>query len=206
MAANLDSTVPTPRGLAPGNGQLVAVISRTTGRTPEVAGKPELALHREAVRRTGARRPLVVGDRLDTDIEGANRAGVPSLLVLTGVATPGDVVAAQEELRPSYVAGQLASGLLEPHPPVTRDSRGWVCGDATVSSDGTLTGEGIDVLRAACLAAWSGEVDADRLVAGLGKRKRGGGQSSDRHEPASREAARPESARRDRTRSDQPGG
>ena len=94
VASNLDRTIPTARGLAPGNGALVGVIAAVTGATPVVAGKPELALHEEAVRRTGAQRPLVVGDRLDTDIEGANRAGADSLLVLTGVTSPGELVCA----------------------------------------------------------------------------------------------------------------
>ena len=98
-----------------------------------VAGKPERALHEESMRRSGAQNPLVVGDRLDTDIEGANRAGVPSLLVLTGVATPADVVRGSPVHRPTYVAADLHAGLLEPHPPVTRDARGWTCGAATVT-------------------------------------------------------------------------
>jgi HAD superfamily hydrolase (TIGR01450 family) len=168
IAANLDSTVPTPRGLAPGNGALVGVIARTTGTRPlAAAGKPELALHREAMRRSGARDPLVVGDRLDTDIEGANRAGVASLLVFTGVATPADVVRAEPDLRPTYLAVDLRSGLLEPHPPVTRDERGWTCGAATVTPDGELRGAGIDALRAACVAAWSGDVDVEALAAAV---------------------------------------
>jgi glycerol-1-phosphatase len=165
IAANLDSTVPTPRGMAPGNGALVAVIAQTTGRAPTaVAGKPELALHQESLRRTGAANPLVVGDRLDTDIEGADRAGVPSLLVLTGVATPADVVRAAADQRPTYVAEDLRAGLLEAHPPVIRDGRGWTCGEASVGPDGSLRGTGIDALRAACVAAWSGEVDVDALA------------------------------------------
>ena len=62
--------------------------------------------------------PLVVGDRLDTDIEGANRAGVPSLLVLTGVSRPADLLRAGPELRPTYLAADLESGLMQPHPGV----------------------------------------------------------------------------------------
>lgn len=165
IAANLDSTVPTPRGIAPGNGALVGVIAQTTGVSPiAVAGKPELALHQEAMRRTGARDPLVVGDRLDTDIEGANRAEVASLLVLTGVATAADVVRAERAQRPTYVAANLHAGLLEAHPPVTRDARGWTCGVATVTPAGSLSGTGIDALRASCVAAWSGEVDVEALA------------------------------------------
>jgi HAD superfamily hydrolase (TIGR01450 family) len=168
IAANLDSTVPTARGLAPGNGSLVGVIAQTTGIAPHaVAGKPELALHLESVRRSGARDPLVVGDRLDTDIEGANRAGVPSLLVLTGVATPADVLRAEPVQRPTYVAADLRAGLLEAHPPVTRDARGWTCGAATVDPSGSLHGSGIDALRAACVAAWSAEIDVEALAAAV---------------------------------------
>ena len=84
IASNTDVTVPTERGLLPGAGAIVAFISAATKVTPQVAGKPERALHEEATRRSGAQRPLVVGDRLDTDIEGANGVGAPSLLVLTG--------------------------------------------------------------------------------------------------------------------------
>lgn len=165
IAANLDATVPTPRGLAPGNGALVAVVQATTGVTPVAAGKPEIAMHQESMRRTGARRPLVVGDRLDTDIEGANRAGVPSLLVLTGVATPSDLLAAPAPLRPSYVAADLRSGLLAPHPGVTATAAGWTCRGRTVSRAGEIDGDGedVDALRAACVAAWSGKVDVNAL-------------------------------------------
>ena len=164
IASNLDATVPTPRGIAPGNGALVDLVARVTGRRPDaVAGKPETPLHEEAVRRTGARDPLVVGDRLDTDIEGAVRAGVPSLLVLTGVAQPADLLTATEQSRPTYVARGLADGLLEPHPAVRSDaSDTWTCGGWTarrLPDDLELTGDGdpLDGLRAAAVAAWAGE-------------------------------------------------
>ncbi|HEX7995831.1 MAG TPA: HAD-IIA family hydrolase, partial [Streptosporangiaceae bacterium] len=87
VATNSDSTLPTPRGPQPGNGSLLAVIITATGVQPVVAGKPQTPLHAEAVARTGARHPLVVGDRLDTDIEGAVRGGADSMLVLTGVTS-----------------------------------------------------------------------------------------------------------------------
>jgi glycerol-1-phosphatase len=118
VASNVDVTLPTGRGLQPGNGSLVQVIATATGQQPVVAGKPEPPLHDEALARTGANRPLVVGDRLDTDIEGAVRAGADSLLVLTGVSGPADVVLAPPRQRPAYLAHDLA-GLLEPHPAVT---------------------------------------------------------------------------------------
>ena len=115
VASNLDTTIPTARGELPGNGALVALVATATGRRPDaVAGKPERALHDEAVRRSGARRPLVVGDRLDTDVEGAARAGCDSLLVLTGVADEAALAAAGT--RPTYVGADLRA-LLEPGRP-----------------------------------------------------------------------------------------
>ena len=94
VASNADPTLPTPRGLQPGNGSLVQLLVTATERTPVVAGKPEPPLHAESVQRVGARRPVVVGDRLDTDIEGAVRGGADSLLVLTGVTGPADLLLA----------------------------------------------------------------------------------------------------------------
>jgi glycerol 3-phosphatase-2 len=117
VATNTDATLPSPRGPQPGNGSLVQVIVTATGTKPLVAGKPEPPLHAEAVARTGATRPLVVGDRLDTDIEGAARGGADSLLVLTGVSTALDVVLAPPLQRPTYIAADLG-GLLEPQPVV----------------------------------------------------------------------------------------
>lgn len=113
FAANTDKTMPTARGIAPGNGALVGAVAAATGTWPTVAGKPEPALHRETMIRTEAQRPLIVGDRLDTDIEGANRAGVDSLLVLTGVTTLDQLREAPEEHQPTYVAEDLR-GLVEP--------------------------------------------------------------------------------------------
>jgi HAD superfamily hydrolase (TIGR01450 family) len=160
FASNLDATLPTPQGRAPGNGALVGVIAAATGRRPVAAGKPETPLHEEAVTRTRAVHPLVVGDRLDTDIDGANRAGAPSLLVLTGVSTPADLVHAEPGLRPTYVAGDLRSGLLEPHPAVERRGDAWQCSGWTCSVGGDgirLGGQGhvLDGLRALCVARWA---------------------------------------------------
>ena len=168
VASNLDRTIPTARGPAPGNGALVGVITAATGLAPEVTGKPELGLHREAMLRTGATRPLVVGDRLDTDVEGANRAGVDSLLVLTGVTGPAEVVDAAEPLRPSYLSDTLAHGLLAPHPAVQEETGQWRCGGWVVrtGADGwELDGEGdpVDGLRALCAASWSRPAGSERV-------------------------------------------
>ena len=117
VATNSDSTLPTPRGPQPGNGSLLQVIITATGRRPVVAGKPETPLHAEAVARTGARNPLVVGDRLDTDIEGAVRGGADSMLVLTGVTTARDAVLAPPGQRPTYISADLG-GLLQRQPAI----------------------------------------------------------------------------------------
>jgi glycerol-1-phosphatase len=163
VGTNADPTLPTQRGLQPGNGSMLRVIANATGVEPVVAGKPEPPLHREAVERTGANRPLVVGDRLDTDIEGATRAGADSMLVLTGVSTPRDLVLAPPSQRPGYVAADLG-GLVEPQP-VVRPARPGVtavrCGGWTARRARTgpieLAGGGaaIDGLRALCALAWS---------------------------------------------------
>lgn len=107
VATNVDSTLPTERGLVLGNGSMVASLESATGRTPIVAGKPAAPLLEDAIRRSSADRPLVIGDRLDTDIEGANAVGADSLLVLTGVSTIEDLLRAPSHQRPTYVASSL---------------------------------------------------------------------------------------------------
>ncbi|MGN5240374.1 MULTISPECIES: HAD-IIA family hydrolase [unclassified Rhodococcus (in: high G+C Gram-positive bacteria)] len=109
VATNVDSTLPTERGLVLGNGSMVAALESATGRTPIVAGKPAAPLLQDAIRRSSADRPLVIGDRLDTDIEGANAVGADSLLVLTGVSTIEDLLRAPAHQRPTYVAASLES-------------------------------------------------------------------------------------------------
>jgi glycerol-1-phosphatase len=159
VASNADVTLPTRRGSQPGNGAFIQVIATATGQQPLVAGKPEPPLQKESVLRTGAKHPLEVGDRLDTDIEGANRVGLDSLLVLTGVTSPAEAILAPAAQRPTYLAEDLA-GLLEPHPAVTSQDDTYRCGGWTARRDGDgldLAGGGdrIDGLRALCAAAWA---------------------------------------------------
>jgi glycerol 3-phosphatase-2 len=161
VASNADLTLPTRAGAAPGNGSFIRVIATATGVEPLVAGKPEPPLQEESVFRTGAKHPLVVGDRLDTDIEGANRVGMDSLLVLTGVTSPAGAILASPPQRPTYLAEDLA-GLLEPHPEVTSQDGTYCCGGWTARRDGDRLeldggGQRIDGLRALCAAAWDGE-------------------------------------------------
>src|SRR5688572_30454343 len=121
IATNTDWTIPQARGIAPGNGTLVSAVHTAVGRLATVAGKPETPIFEEAVARFGARHPLFLGDRLDTDILGANRAGIPSALVLTGVDRPKHVLAASAESQPTYILGDLRE-LDQPYPEaVVRD-------------------------------------------------------------------------------------
>ncbi|WP_194820073.1 HAD-IIA family hydrolase [Nocardia sp. XZ_19_385] len=115
IAANTDKTLPNERGLAPGNGSMVAALRTASGREPIVAGKPFAPLMEDALHRAGTRSALVVGDRLDTDIEGANTVGLDSLLVLTGVSTLAELRDAPDELIPTFVADSLDA---LNHPPV----------------------------------------------------------------------------------------
>ncbi|WP_329069691.1 HAD-IIA family hydrolase [Streptomyces sp. NBC_01429] len=160
FASNTDLTIPSPRGIMPGNGAAVEVVRIATGAEPQVAGKPLPPMHRETILRTGARRALVVGDRLDTDIEGAFNGGVDSLLVLTGVTDGAQLLAAAPEYRPTYVDADLR-GLLTGQPDVTGGpDGGFGCGGWTASVGGdalVLDGDGdaLDGLRALCAAAWT---------------------------------------------------
>ena len=173
VATNTDATIPSPRGLLPGNGALVGVVSAVTGQEPLVTGKPDPAMHAECVRRTGARTPLVVGDRLDTDVEGASRAGARSLLVLSGVTTPAVLLAAAPGQRPDLLAPDV-DGLNRTHPRVDADGDSWRCGAWTATSSGAglrLTRNGVagpddgcDGLRALCVAHWAAHPDAGAAV------------------------------------------
>jgi glycerol 3-phosphatase-2 len=175
VATNTDATVPSPRGPLPGNGAMVAVVSAVTGQAPLVTGKPDPAMHAECVRRTGARRPLVVGDRLDTDIEGARRAGAASLLVFTGVTDARMLLAAGPLHRPDLLSAD-AAGMLTPHPAVVADGTGTHCGGWSVRPaegedvlllhadagaghdaglDDGLLDDGLDGLRALCVGHWA---------------------------------------------------
>jgi HAD superfamily hydrolase (TIGR01450 family) len=172
VATNADRTLPTPRGPVPGNGSLVAVLATALGRQPDVVvGKPEPTLFEQVARAREARRPLVVGDRLDTDIEGAHRAGMDSLLVLTGVSRAVDVLNTPPRHRPTYLAADLG-GLFRPADEVRvppKESTWRV-------SDGRLSGSGDPVAALRVLAGSStldgppaaDGPDAERALRALG--------------------------------------
>jgi len=164
VATNADNTLPTERGVAPGNGALVAAVRAAVDVDPVVVGKPYTPLYDLSVDLlgTGFERTLAIGDRLDTDIRGAAAAGIPSLFVFGGVHGWADLVAAGPGARPRYVATDLRA-LSSPYPEPVQDlddQRRWVCGQAharveepgglVVSQTGTLN----ERLRAALRALW----------------------------------------------------
>lgn len=163
VTSNLDPTLPTERGLLPGNGSLVAALRTATGAEPLVAGKPAAALMNDALARGEFGTPLVVGDRLDTDIAGANAVGLPSLMVLTGVNTARDAVHAVPAQRPTHIAADLRALLdgedLSVGPqPAWRTQLGSEA--VTVTSTGTDPGpDGLSVVRATARAVWDAGAD-----------------------------------------------
>jgi len=157
IACNVDPTLPTERGLLPGNGAMVAALRAATDRKPTVAGKPARPLLDAAVNRIGAQRPLVVGDRLDTDIAGARAAGLDSLLVLSGVADAVALLAAPPEQRPGHLGADLRvlRGSLEKTRIQARP--GWrveLADGALLLHGGGAAGDPLDALRALCAAWW----------------------------------------------------
>ena len=169
VASNLDLSLPTARGFAPGNGSLVGAVRAATGVVPDSAGKPSPTMYDMAVERVGARETLVIGDRLDTDLAGARAGGYIGLHVLTGVSSARDDVLAVPGERPHLIGADLRS-LLVAHPEPQQGAEGWwtVRGASARVLDGRLElGRGtpssvedeVDVVRAACAAAWAA-VDA----------------------------------------------
>lgn len=157
VACNVDRTLPTERGLLPGNGAMVAALQAATDREPTVAGKPARPLLDTAMERAGAQRPLVVGDRLDTDIAGARAAELDSLLVLSGVADAVALLAAPPEHRPSHLGADLRvlRGSIEQTRIQARP--GWRVdmddGSLLLHSEGTAS-DPLDALRTLCAAWW----------------------------------------------------
>lgn len=163
VASNVDLTLPSERGLLPGNGSMVAALRAATGREPQVAGKPQPTLMRDALSRGHFDSPLVVGDRLDTDIAGAVAAQLPSLLVLSGVSTAADAIRACPAERPTYIGSDLRSLtadsdtlLVAPHPAwrVELGQSGVI-----VHSTGAEPGDALSVVRATACAAWDAGFD-----------------------------------------------
>ena len=168
IATNTDWTIPQARGVAPGNGTLVSAVHTAVGRLATVAGKPEVPIFEEAVARFGARHPLFLGDRLVTDILGANRAGIPSALILTGIDRPKHVLAAPAGSQPTFILGDLRE-LHEPYPEASVRDGVVTVGGAKVRVEGPdvqIVAEGdrpVDLLRAGAKAIW----DTGRAIYGF---------------------------------------
>ena len=159
VATNQDWTIPRERGLAPGNGTLVSAVHTAVGQLPIVAGKPERAIFETAMREFGAESAIYVGDRLDTDVVGANKAGIGSALVMTGVTTRKELLGARPDSRPAFILGTLKD-LLSPYRAPTKTKRGFKLGDAEVEILGEKVvvsfgdPKSLDALKAACLSIW----------------------------------------------------
>lgn len=159
VASNMDLTIPIAGGIGPGNGTLVELVARYAEREPQVAGKPARPLFEETLLRVGGSRPLMVGDRLDTDIAGAREMGWDSLLVMTGVTGALELVTATPAERPSYISVGL-DGLLDPAPAPQKTEAGWSVGGWSASvARGRLevSGQGSadDWWRVVAAAGWS---------------------------------------------------
>lgn len=174
LASNLDQSLPTERGFAPGNGALVGAVMAATGVQPRSTGKPQPDIFTQAAAAAGALRALVVGDRLDTDLAGARAAGMPGLWVGTGVDGPTQVLRAPAGHRPAFLGADLRA-LAQAHPQPQRAGDWWTCrrAAARVDADGVILrrhngelvlGEAVEIdtdeLRAAAAACWAASDDA----------------------------------------------
>lgn len=190
FATNRDLTIPREGGIAPGNGAMLLPVIAASGKEPEAsAGKPEpfmydiaLTMFSDTDRPLDRQICLPVGDRLDTDIEAANRGGYDGAVVLTGVADPRQIILAAPINRPVFVCADL-EGLNDPQPEVRvsrgngrllftcRQAKAWVDSESptiparlhVVESGSPAKESGnepakeldsLDALRAAASAAW----------------------------------------------------
>ena len=173
VAANLDRTIPTERGLVPCNGSMVAALQAATGAEPQLAGKPSPAMITEAATRDDFRTPLMIGDRVDTDVAGAKAAGVPSLLVLSGANSALDMVRAEPGQRPTYVGHDLRSLHRDEEMLAVGPQPGWDVevndtGVTVHASGGRCDEDGLSVVRAVAAAVWDAGFGADAFTIDAG--------------------------------------
>src|SRR6202008_4377757 len=160
VAANVDATLPTERGVLPGNGSMVAALKAATDAEPQVAGKPSPALMTDALARGDFRAPLAVGDRLNTDIAGANAAGLPSLMVLSGVNSARDAVHAVREQRATYIGYDLRSLHQDADVLAVAPQPAWhvETGDTSITvstGDDGSESDDLSIVRAVANAVWA---------------------------------------------------
>ncbi len=172
IATNLDSTFPTQSGIAPGNGSLVDAVRNAVGRDPDgVGGKPDRAMMEKTVAVVPGDKPLLVGDRYDTDIAAGIAAGIPTMLVLSGVSAPADVWASK--IRADYL-GESVQDLITQYVGAYESSHGYSCGEAKAVYDAAESivratqGTRLERLRAADSLKWSlvGQVGLDSFAQG----------------------------------------
>lgn len=160
IATNQDWTLPLEKGIAPGNGTLVGAVHTAVGILPEFAGKPFTPIFEAAIAELKLSKPLVIGDRLDTDIKGAISASMDSAMVLTGIAKNKDLLGARSDERPTYILTDLR-GLFEKYPEPKKRKSSVVVGESEVEIIGDqllLTAgnpQSVDTIRAATDLVWS---------------------------------------------------
>ena len=171
VATNMDLTIPTKFGTSPGNGSMVNGLINATGRKPDVvAGKPQKPLMQASIERTGSKKPIVIGDRLDTDILGANNVGIDSLLVFSGVTSILELINALPNERPTYIAWD-ATGITNSHQGVLVENGEVSLGGFKVTADGLSgSGDSLDAIRVAAVGAWEGICPATVLIDDLARR------------------------------------
>lgn len=167
VATNQDWTLPLERGIAPGNGTLVGAVHTAVGILPEFAGKPFRPIFDAAIE-LGFSKPLVVGDRLDTDIKGAIAAGMDSACVMTGIATRKELLGAKSDERPNFILENLM-GIFDSYEEPVKTKRGFKLREAEVELLGdrvvSISSEAgsLDSLRAATQLIW----ESGRPIYGL---------------------------------------
>ncbi|AIG64189.1 HAD family hydrolase [Corynebacterium atypicum] len=172
-ATNLDTTLPMQRGLMVGNGSMVAAVVSATGVEPVSAGKPEATMFHVAARHVGATRPLAVGDRLNTDIRGGNAAEMDTLHVLTGVSGMRELLVADEDERPTFIAEDLSGLFCEADELRPSAQGGFVAevvdmedyGLAVELREGDAEATSIQAMRTVLAAAWASEIPPNEVRA-----------------------------------------
>jgi glycerol-1-phosphatase len=175
-ATNADTSRPTDRGLVPGVGGAIAVLVTALGGAPTIFGKPYRPMLIEAIRKTGARQPIFVGDRLDTDINGAVAAGIDSLLVFSGAHGKADLVAAEPNSHPSCIGADVGALLAPKRWAYVFGDRATCGSQIAIATSGRIVidtaprtvEEQLDALWAVTQLAWrDGELDAGMALSGL---------------------------------------
>lgn len=156
-ASNLDTTLPSERGLCIGNGSMVAAVVSATGVQPVAAGKPGAAMFYVAAEKLASARPLAIGDRLNTDIAGGVAAGFDTLHLLTGVSQHWALINAIESERPTLIAEDLRSlssdrRSLMPH--MQGGFNAYLQGSDILLDGGSMVSTSMEALRSVLSVAW----------------------------------------------------